>query len=343
MNSKELFLKALNFEPTPRVPVAILGGFTWIIKRDKTSYKNLFNAKDFGVSHVIKAYNDFGADNVNAISIVNFFMKYMGGEICYDKIGENFEVTKPPLKKLAEIKNYSVDTIMEKALADEEFLAGLKQVAELKKHYGDEKLIICDSWAPFTFAGMMVGIQNFLAQILDDEESAQVAIKFACELIERLAEKFIEYGADAFMIGDPVASGDMISPGMFEEFALPSIKMVAEKLDKKNIKYFLHICGNTIARVEPLLNSGIDLLSVDSIDLDKALSICRGNYTLAGDLNPYKVLQIKTPEEVYQHCVSRIKKAELSGGFVLMPGCDLAPNTPLENIQAMVKAAHDTK
>ncbi|OON95908.1 MAG: hypothetical protein ATN31_10325 [Candidatus Epulonipiscioides saccharophilum] len=343
MNGKELFLKALNFEPTPRVPVAVLDGFTWIVKRDKTSYKNLLNAKDFGASHVIKAYDDFGVDNVCGINISNFFMKYMGGEICYDKIGENFEVTKPPLKTLDEIKNYSVDTIMEKALADEEFLAGLKQVEELKKHYGDEKLIIGISWAPFTFAGMMVGIQNFLAQMFDDEEAGQEIIKFSTELIERLGEKLIEYGADVFMVGDPVASGDMISPGMFEEYALPSIKMTAEKLNDKNIKYFVHICGNTIARVEPLLDSGIALLSVDSIDLDKALSISRGDYTLAGDLNPYEVLQIKTAEEVYQHCVGRIKIAGLSGGFVLMPGCDLAPNIPLENLQAMVKAAHDTK
>lgn len=342
MKGKELFLKALNFEATPRLPVGILDGFTWIVKRDKISYKDLLNAKDFGASHVIKAYDDFGVDNVCGINISNFFIKYMGGEVCYDKIGENFEVTKAPLKTLGEIKNYSVDELIEKALADKEFIAGLKQVTALKEHYGDERLVIGISWGPFTFAGMMVGIQNFLAQVFDDEDDTQQIIEFATELIGRFAQLLIEYGADVFMVGDPVASGDMISPSMFEEFALPSIEAVAEQLNKLGIKYLVHICGSTISRVEPLLNSGIAALSVDTIDLEKALSLARGNYAICGDLNPYEVLQIKTADEVYAHCCNRANIAGLSGGFIMMPGCDLAPNIPLENLKAMVKAAHDT-
>ena len=30
------------------------------------------------------------------------------------------------------------------------------------------------------------------------------------------------------------------------------------------------------------------------------------------------------------------------GGFILAPGCDLAPNIPLENLHAMARAARES-
>ncbi|WP_010166174.1 uroporphyrinogen decarboxylase family protein [Candidatus Epulonipiscium viviparus] len=341
MTGKEIFLGALNFEETPRLPVAVLDGYTWIVKRDQISHKDLLNAADFGASHVIKAFDEFAVDNVCANAhISNFFLKYMGGEIQYDKVGEAFEISKPPLKTLDEIKNFSVDELINQALADDEFVAGLKLIPLLKKHYGDERVIVGVSWGPFTVAGMMVGVQNFLTQAYDDEDSAVAIIEFSTQLIARFAQLLVEYGADVIMVGDPVSSGDMISPGMFEEYALPSVTGMVAALNKLNVKYLLHICGNTRARIKPLLDSGIAAFSVDTLNLEEALPLTRGNYAICGDMNPYDVLQIKTADEVFEHCLGRAKVAGRSGGFLLMPGCDLAPNIPLANIQAMVNAAH---
>lgn len=48
-----------------------------------------------------------------------------------------------------------------------------------------------------------------------------------------------------------------------------------------------------------------------------------------------------TPEQVYETCSKLGEIAGTDGGYVMMPGCDLPPAAPLENVLAMVRAAHD--
>jgi len=38
-----------------------------------------------------------------------------------------------------------------------------------------------------------------------------------------------------------------------------------------------------------------------------------------------------------------LKAAGTDGGFVLMPGCDIPPTVPYENIQKFIQVAHDWK
>ena len=46
-------------------------------------------------------------------------------------------------------------------------------------------------------------------------------------------------------------------------------------------------------------------------------------------------------EAVYAAAYANAEIAGLDGGYVMMPGCDLAARTPLENILAMVRASSD--
>ena len=58
-----------------------------------------------------------------------------------------------------------------------------------------------------------------------------------------------------------------------------------------------------------------------------------------GDLSPAQILAARSAEEVYLISKELCQQMKPFGGFILAPGCDLAPNIPLENLQAMAKAA----
>ena len=48
-------------------------------------------------------------------------------------------------------------------------------------------------------------------------------------------------------------------------------------------------------------------------------------------------------EKVREACTETIEAAGTDGGFVLMPGCDIPPTVPFENIQAFIQTAREWK
>ena len=65
-------------------------------------------------------------------------------------------------------------------------------------------------------------------------------------------------------------------------------------------------------------------------------------HVIRGNLDPSAVLLSGTPDQVYRKSVEVIRAAGVGGGLILGSGCDVAPVTPFENLDAMMAAAKDT-
>ena len=64
-------------------------------------------------------------------------------------------------------------------------------------------------------------------------------------------------------------------------------------------------------------------------------------HIILGNVNT-TVLQMGTPDDVYEDCRARIEKGkQVPGGFILAPGCELPPKAPPENVMAMTRAVND--
>ena len=77
------------------------------------------------------------------------------------------------------------------------------------------------------------------------------------------------------------------------------------------------------------------------MDLKESLEAAGKELTMVGNFNPNELLCMGTSEAVYAAAYANAEIAGLDGGYVMMPGCDLAARTPLENILAMVRASSD--
>ena len=137
----------------------------------------------------------------------------------------------------------------------------------------------------------------------------------------------------------------MISPKTFETFVYPYIKEVHEyalSLGYKSI--FKHICGEQNKNLPfwsqiPMGDPGFVSFGheVDLLTAAEAFP----NDIVVGNVEP-SALMIKTPEEVYEITRAVLKKGkQIKRGFVIAPGCDLPPMSPVENIKAMTKAVQD--
>ncbi len=340
MTAKERVKAAMEFQPVDRIPATILDGGVWVVDQEHISFADLLNQEDGGAATLVRYYDKIQSDIVwvggGCYALLN---QIAGSHAVFDEVGKAAEVS-PAAEDLEGIAKLNKDTIREQLLAEPSVQAILKQAKAMRELVGESKYVGLIAGAPFSAAGMLVGVQNFMEMLFDEEEEdLQVLFDYAIELIVQYINLCVEAGVNLVGLGDPVASGDLISPDMYSEFALPLLKKALPRI-KGQEKTILHICGNTAARLPELVDCDIDAFSLDSVDMDKALEIAKGHYAIMGNMSPFDVMKSKTPEEIRDICTGLCEKAGLAGGgLILMPGCDLPVGTPVENVLAMTEAA----
>ena len=341
MTRKELLIKAMNFEEVPRVLVSTLSGATWAIKQEGISPEELLRLPDAGAQIILDTCDRLNVDIVyGGRAIPHIILRAMGGEINNSRVGLPGEVIQKPIQELEEIRNWTVDQVMENLRRDEEYQLLLKQTRIIAEKTGKERFTGVGSFGPFTTAAQLVGVNEFMMYLSDEDEEDLVreVLEFSEEVVYHLTMDFLESGGNLVYIAEPVSSGDLISEDYFETYSLPYLKQLNDRLSEKCPYMLLHICGKTMERISALKDSGIAIFSVDSLDLEEALKRADGKITIMGTLSPVRVLEQECPEEIYQKAQNLVQTAGLFGGFILAPGCDLTPDTPYEHIEAMVRA-----
>ena len=334
---REEILKTMRFEKTAHTPVAILNGQMWICAKHGLTAKQLLDLPDAGAQLLFDAYREMGSYILTAGCTDGWvMMRAMGGETDLDRIAG--EITKTPIRKIEEIAGFDVQAVIAAMRADHYYQRTLVQTKRLRELAGDAYLIGGGFFGPFTIAAQMVGLGKFMLQLRKGAD-AEAILDFASEICLANYEDLIENGVDLVTLPEPVASGDMISLKMTEDLVAPADKKLMDRIREKCPHTLIHICGDTADRVQLMAENGYGIFSVDSIDLVQAQKDSAGRMALFGNLNPAKILGEKTADEVYEICLELCRQMKPYGGFILAPGCDLAPNIPLANLQAMARAA----
>lgn len=338
MTSKERIKAALEFKPVDRVPAAILDGGVWIADRAGYSFDELTALDDGGAQILFDAYNEMQSDLIfTGGGCFGMALRAIGCEGKFSEKGKSAE-TKPMTDDPEYFKDFDVSTIREKLLNDPGIQGVLRQTKRLRELAGDEKYVTTIVGAPFSYAGQLVGVQNLMLSLYDEDVDLQPLYEVGAALCVEFTNLLIEAGAEIVGIGDPVASGALISQALFEEHALPLLKRALSQI-KGAEKIILHICGNTTPRLESLKEIGIDAFSLDTVDLKTALDAANGHYAVFGNLSPFDVMVSMSAEEIKELSRERCQLAGKNGGFILAPGCDLPNATPIENVLAMTAGA----
>jgi uroporphyrinogen decarboxylase len=103
----------------------------------------------------------------------------------------------------------------------------------------------------------------------------------------------------------------------------------------------LHICGDSTKVLSAYRDTGADLIEIDNkVDLAVARQTIGDHATLVGNVHTVTELLQGTPETVRAAALRCIEKAG-ERGFILGSGCLVPRRTPLENVRALVKVAHE--
>ncbi|MCY1722372.1 uroporphyrinogen decarboxylase family protein [Prolixibacteraceae bacterium Z1-6] len=200
----------------------------------------------------------------------------------------------------------------------------------------------CDQ-APFSLASMMRGSQEWMLDLIMGDSSLVLELleyctDITCQFIELMAQT----GCDMVSNGDSPAGPEMISPDMYEMFALQYEKKVVETAHNNHLPYLLHICGNTDTILELMLQTDSDAFELDyKTNAQKAFDVFHNKACFVGNVDPSGVLALGTPAMVEKKTLELLEVFSKTNRFILNAGCALPSSTPEENLRMMIKTARN--
>ena len=342
MTDKQLLLDAIHLKKTPRQAVIILSGGVWANGQIGLSLQDSFDiGPEKAAQNVLRANQWVESDLIwTAAGCNNLALRAIGAKTTFSKVGVSASIDEPLIECADDVDKLNVDDLEN----DPGIAAMLETTRILHDRIGEEKLIGVSQWGPMTLGGLMLGMEDFMVMTLRDRQAAEHIMQFTEKLVMKYWSLFVDAGAELVSQAEPSCSGDMISPRQFANMSLPHIQSTNRQIDGRVKAKMLHICGNINRILKYLPETGSNVTSFDyKVDLTAARETLGGKMAFAGKLDPVGTMQLSDPETVARLTREYIAEARSEeGGYIVMPGCDLAPQTPLANLQAMIRTAKET-
>ena len=198
----------------------------------------------------------------------------------------------------------------------------------LKEAIGDQAVIGGMIPGPYTLLLLIVEPGKMFLEMKKEPQVVHDALMHLSSFLAQVGVNYRDAGADFITIHDMGGSPAFIGPARYEQFVLPAEKSLIEKLPKPRV---LSVCGNVSKSMHLLAETGADAISLDqTVDLAAARSALKDTL-LFGNLDPVQTLWQGDPAGVREAVIS----AKEAGVDAIWPGCDLVPQTPIQNIKSM--------
>ena len=352
LTPKERLYKALRQQEVDRTPCICPGGMMNMIVEDvmdKTGCKWPEAHSDAGLMAKLSAgmYEFRGFENYGVPFCMTVEAEAMGASIIIgSKINEP-RIAEYPINSVTEwrkLKNIEIPGIKgeEKIKENSNVQTGgrvqvVLDAIKILKERNDGVPIIGNLTGPVSLASSLVDPNTFYKEIIRKREQSHQFMEFVTDNLIAFGKAQIESGADVIAISDPSATGEILGPKLFHEYGVKYINKIARELRPLcKTGLIIHICGRLKSIYNELNGLESDAISFDSITSVKEVRGTVNNKSIMGNVSTL-ALEENSPEQIEEaakYCIT-------SGANILSPACGIGPKTPLENIQAMVKACRN--
>ena len=216
----------------------------------------------------------------------------------------------------------------------------LDALDRVKAEMGQEVALLGLICGPFTLALHLMGNGIFL-QMFDHPDYIKAVIGFCAAVGQKAAQAWIEHGADAVAVVDPMTS--QISPDHFTSFVSPALDTIIDFIHAQGRLGSLFVCGDATRNLEAMCRTAADNICVDeNIALETLRDMTRPQHkSFGGNLRLTSALLLGDEDDAR---LDAIRCLDIGGacGFILAPGCDLPYDVPERNLQAVAEMVHDS-
>ena len=191
---------------------------------------------------------------------------------------------------------------------------------------------------PFSLAARLFGVSEMLGLTLEDPGLAHLLVAKAARFLSAYAAAFRVAGAEGVVMAEPTAG--LLSPRALAEFSSDYVRRIVAAVEAPDFTLVLHNCAARLVHLPEVLASRARAYHFGApMDLPAALARVPAGTLVAGNLDPAAVFVRATPDQVRAATLALRSATAHFPNFVLSPGCDLPPQTPLANLDAFFAAA----
>jgi uroporphyrinogen-III decarboxylase len=194
-----------------------------------------------------------------------------------------------------------------------------------------------------------VGQTNMLTMLIDNPGLIEY---MGHKLLDQSIESIKAYGAvggDALYIDDAMGYSDVISVAHYERFSLPYLTEMVREIHQQGMKAILIYFGGVADRLEQIVSTGADGLSVETTmknyvnDIQDISRKIGGRISLFGNIDPVGVLQKGSDQELKLEIQRQAQAAQTARGFIMCTGSPITPATPLARVRLFIDLARKIK
>ena len=220
--------------------------------------------------------------------------------------------------------------------------------ADLAVVFGGDRL---DRTSQLKAAMYLRGAEHFLSDLM-------LAPAMAECLLTRVAAYYLQYnrrvfeaagGAiDIFFMGDDMGTqhSTWVSPMMYRRFFKDRFARFNELAHRFGARTMYHTCGRVTELVGEFVDAGLDILqSLQPAAMGDDLPALKKQYgkhlCFQGGIDIQHLLPEGSPAEIADQVRLRAATLAFGGGYIFGTAHNILPDTPTENILALIDAYHD--
>lgn len=238
---------------------------------------------------------------------------------------------------------------------EDEFYSDMRRRCLELRNSTDKALMITCGCNLFEWGTFLRRMENFLMDTYADPENVIALNEQLMERHMHMLEKVCDAVGDVVDIlrfGDDLGmdTGMFMSLEKYRTLFKPfHTKLNAYVHEHSGMKTFLHSCGSIYPVIPELIEAGYDILNpvqTSARDMDPARlkkEYGRDITFWGGGCNTRRILNLGSPQEVYDYSSRMIDIFYKDGGFIFNTEHNILPDVPPENIMAMYKAVENAR
>ena len=331
MNPMQRITEAIGSDSTTEVPIVPFASL-WIARFSEIPIADLIRSGEKIYQAQVKAYEAVGYDMLFGYSDQLIIPEALGCRLKMAKTG--LQADPVPLETAEDIDRLPTPDPRK----DGRIPAMLNAIQLLSKYSTGRIPVIPSFEGPLTTAVRTFDASFLMRKIIKDKPFILKLLDKITDVLIQVGRTMREEGADMLFLPDAVTSSDMVSPAVAKEIEFPRLSRLIESV---GLPCILHICGDSTDILDAMARTGASIISLDQcMDLRRARDLVGADVTIGGNIDPINVMGFGTPDDV-QSAVNRLLLENGNRRYVVMTGCGIPPNTPLENLQAAVQTVRE--
>lgn len=325
---RERLLRVLNKEEVDRPPVICPGGMMnaaivdVMTKNNHTLPEAHLTAEK--MSDLAYDVHDLtGFENFGIPFCMTIEAEVLGSEINLGTLECEPKIQKEKFAKAADVQFVPLGS-MEK---NNRVGAVVQTIYNLSKKYPDVPAI-GSLTGPVSTAASIVDPMRFLKDLRKDKENCHKVLDYVTNHLIEFAQLMVDNGVTAVSIADPTATGEILGPRMFGEYAVPYLNKLVDAIHGMGVPAVIHICGNMNMVKNYCADLHSNALSVDAFVSLKAIKNEYQHITTMGNLST--IMLQNSPKEAIIKTTEALLRDKIN---IMAPACGLSTSTPLESIR----------